>query len=110
MILSLSSHVLFVLGYPEQALARSREALSEARQSGPHSLAFALSYAVELHREIGDDNTARELTRRSRRLPLIEGFLFGRLRQPFCRAGRWSPRGEWRKESPQYARERCRLK
>jgi len=74
MILSLSSHVLFVLGYSDQALARSREALSEARQSGPHSLAFALSFAAELHREIGDEKTARELTEALASLAADRGF------------------------------------
>jgi DNA-binding winged helix-turn-helix (wHTH) protein/predicted ATPase len=39
--------VLWFLGYPDQALARSREALACAREAAiPYSLAFALNYAV----------------------------------------------------------------
>jgi predicted ATPase len=44
------SYVLWCLGYPEQGLERSRQALALARElSHPFSLAFALSYAALLH-------------------------------------------------------------
>jgi predicted ATPase len=40
---------LFVLGHADQALALCRDALAEARQLAPGSLAFALNYASYLH-------------------------------------------------------------
>ena len=40
---------LFVLGHADQALALCREALKEARELAPGSLAFALNYASYLH-------------------------------------------------------------
>ena len=52
-ILSLRSaeaYCLWFLGYPDQALARSREGLSRARELGhPFSLAFALCFAAHVH-------------------------------------------------------------
>jgi predicted ATPase len=48
--LSRASHVLWFLGYPDQALARSEEALTLAKRCGhPYSLAYALSFAAILH-------------------------------------------------------------
>ena len=43
------SHVLWHLGYPDQALARSREALANAGKEHPFGLAITLSYAAMLH-------------------------------------------------------------
>jgi class 3 adenylate cyclase/predicted ATPase len=41
---------LFILGYPEQAAARSEEALAWSRDlNHPHSLAYALSFTTMLH-------------------------------------------------------------
>jgi predicted ATPase len=46
-----AAHALWLLGYPDQALKRSREALSLAQElAHPHSLAFASYFAAELHR------------------------------------------------------------
>ena len=45
-----ASHVLWFLGYPDQALARTQEALALAEKRGhPYSLAYALNSAVILH-------------------------------------------------------------
>jgi len=45
-----AAHVLWMLGYPDQALQRSQEALTLAHElSHPFSLAFALNFAVRLH-------------------------------------------------------------
>jgi DNA-binding winged helix-turn-helix (wHTH) protein/predicted ATPase len=47
---SRTSHALWFLGYPDQALAKSQEALSLARElTLPHSLAYALSFAAGLN-------------------------------------------------------------
>jgi predicted ATPase/DNA-binding winged helix-turn-helix (wHTH) protein len=48
--LSHASHALWFLGYPDQALARSKEALVLAEKRGhPYSRAYALSFAAILH-------------------------------------------------------------
>jgi predicted ATPase len=75
MLLAHSSRDLFILGYPAQALARSREALSGARQLGPHSLAYALNLAAELHRYLGDERAAREATEALASLASERGFV-----------------------------------
>ena len=76
MLIAHSSLNLFVLGYPEQALARSREALLEAQESGPHAVAFALNAAAELHNHLGDKRAARESTEALASLASERGFLF----------------------------------
>ena len=48
--LSFASRTLWPLGYPDQALQRSQEALTLARElSHPFSLAFALFFAAWIH-------------------------------------------------------------
>jgi class 3 adenylate cyclase/tetratricopeptide (TPR) repeat protein len=75
MLLAHSSRDLFILGYPTQALARSREALLAAHQSGPHAVAFALNLAAELHLNLGDERAARESTEALASLASDRGFL-----------------------------------
>jgi class 3 adenylate cyclase/tetratricopeptide (TPR) repeat protein len=85
MLLAHSSRALFILGYPAQALTQSREALSEARQLGPHSLAFALNLAAEAHRYVGDETKARELTEALASLAGERGFLLWSAQAVFLR-------------------------
>ena len=63
----------------------SSEALSEASQSGPHSLAFALNLAVELHRYLGDERKARESTEALASLASERGFLLWSAQAVFLR-------------------------
>jgi class 3 adenylate cyclase/predicted ATPase len=59
-MLSFLSLTLGVLGFADQARARSRESLAEARElSHPISLAFALSVACRLHFVLKDPHTVR---------------------------------------------------
>jgi predicted ATPase/class 3 adenylate cyclase len=52
---------LWALGYPDQALQRSQEALTLAQElSHPHSLAFARCFAAELHQCRRDRQAAQE--------------------------------------------------
>jgi predicted ATPase/class 3 adenylate cyclase len=76
MLIAHSSRDLFILGYPAQALARSREALLEAQQSGPHAVAFALDQAAELNHCLGDQRAAWESTEALASLASERGFLF----------------------------------
>jgi predicted ATPase len=85
MLLAHSSRDLFILGYPAQALARSREALSGARQLGPHSLAFALNLAADVHRCVGDEPRARESTEALASLASERGFLLWSAQAVFLR-------------------------
>ena len=94
MLLAHSSRDLFILGYPAQALARSREALSEARKSGPHSLAFALNLAAELHRYLGDERTAHESTEALASLASERGFLLWSAQAVFLRGQALVAEGE----------------
>jgi adenylate cyclase len=60
--LSWLPHVLWHLGYPDQALTRSHELLRLARTlAHPFSLAFALDYAAMFHQFRGDRETASQL-------------------------------------------------
>ncbi|WP_247779614.1 AAA family ATPase [Bradyrhizobium sp. 170] len=59
-MLSFLSLTLGLLGFADQAQARSREAVAEARElSHPISLAFALSVACRLHFVLEDPRTVR---------------------------------------------------
>ena len=55
------SHVLLALGYPEQARARSREAVAYARElAHPNTMAQALSCGCFFHSLLRDRQAARE--------------------------------------------------
>ncbi|HEY1851808.1 MAG TPA: adenylate/guanylate cyclase domain-containing protein [Candidatus Binataceae bacterium] len=54
MILSISASVLALLGYIDQALRRSDEAVAAAGSSGPHSLIVAINSAAELRFRLRD--------------------------------------------------------
>jgi DNA-binding SARP family transcriptional activator/predicted ATPase len=59
--LAFSSWVLWPLGYPEQALAKSEAALALARQLGfPHTLAASLFFAAMVNRFRGERDLAQE--------------------------------------------------
>jgi predicted ATPase len=59
--LSYAARVLWLLGYPDQALKRSHEVLALAQQlSHPHSLVFALYCAGRVHQFRRDGQAAQE--------------------------------------------------
>jgi predicted ATPase len=59
--LSCAAEVLWLLGYPDQALTRSQEALRLAHELGhPFSLVYALSFATWLHLYRGERRIAQE--------------------------------------------------
>ena len=60
MSLSQVAFILWLLGYPNQALQRSQETLTLARElSHPFSLAYALGWAARIHRLRGDQHLSR---------------------------------------------------
>jgi class 3 adenylate cyclase/predicted ATPase len=56
-----TAQVLWLLGYPDQALRKSRDALAWARElSHPTSTANALSWAAALHQQCGDSRAVQQ--------------------------------------------------
>jgi predicted ATPase/DNA-binding SARP family transcriptional activator len=75
MTLSVMSWMLWALGYPEQALKRSREALALAQElSHPLSLALAQVYVGTLHAFCRDWQTVQELAEACVRLSTEQGL------------------------------------
>jgi predicted ATPase len=72
---------LWLLGYPDQGLARNDEAVTLVQQSAyPFSLSFALSFAAVFHQFRREVQTAQEYTEASIRVATAQGFPFWRAR------------------------------
>jgi len=70
-----AAQTLWLLGYPDQALRRSQEALSLARElSHPYSIAFALLWAARIHKFRGELEALRERTEEAMILVAEQGF------------------------------------
>ena len=75
MSLSQLAFVLWLLGYPDQALQRSQETLALARQlSHPFSLAYALGWAARIHRLRGEEHASQPLEEEWIALCTDQGF------------------------------------
>jgi predicted ATPase len=73
--LSYGSIVLWLLGYPEQAIARDREVLALAEKlSHPFSLAFALNFSARLHQCLRAGQAAQQRAEASIALSIEQGF------------------------------------
>ena len=71
------SHTLWHLGYPEQALTRSHEALVLAEEHAhPFSQAIALVYAVMLHQFCREQHTVHEYAEAALTLCTEQGFAY----------------------------------
>jgi predicted ATPase len=71
----IAARILWLLGYPDQALQRSREALSLGRDlSHPFSLAFALFWAALVHQFRGEREAVQEPTETAMILATEQGF------------------------------------
>jgi predicted ATPase len=67
--------VLWLLGYPEQGLARSQEAVTLAQQSAhPFSLSFVLSFAAVFHQFRREGRATQERAEAAMRLAMEQGF------------------------------------
>jgi DNA-binding winged helix-turn-helix (wHTH) protein/tetratricopeptide (TPR) repeat protein len=72
------TEILYLLGYPDQALRRSQEALALARElAHPFSLAAALGRAARIHRLRGAQHDAQALQEASLALSREQGFTQG---------------------------------
>jgi len=77
---------LWMLGYPDQALQKSREAITLAQElSHPHSLAFALCFAAELHQFLRETQAAQERAEAAITLSTEQGLPFWLARGVFER-------------------------
>jgi predicted ATPase len=75
--LSLAAWVLWMFGYPDQALKRVHEALTLAQElSHPYSLAFALCFAAQLHQYRREAQAAQERAEAAITLSTEQGFPF----------------------------------
>jgi DNA-binding winged helix-turn-helix (wHTH) protein/predicted ATPase len=75
MSLSQLAFVLWLLGYPDQALQQSRAALALARElSHPFSLVYALGWATRIHRFRGEQQASKQLEEEWVSLCTEQGF------------------------------------
>jgi len=71
-----AARVLWLLGYPDQALRRSEDALALARKlSHPTSLAHALFYAARLYQQGGDAQAVQARVEEGMLLAAEQGFV-----------------------------------
>ncbi len=74
---AMMSHTLWHLGYPDQALTRSHEALALAEEHAhPFSQAIALAYAIMLHQFRHEQHTVDEHTETALALCTEHGFAY----------------------------------
>ena len=72
---SFAAWTLWYLGYPDQGLARSQEAVTLAQQSAhPFSLGFALSFAAVFHQFRREVRATQERAEAAIRLATEQGF------------------------------------
>jgi hypothetical protein len=75
-------NVLFCLGFPDQALARSRAAIAEARKlAHPPSLAVSLAVGARLLALLGDDTALDERAGQLVEVATEQGFRMWRCRE-----------------------------
>lgn len=78
--LSYVAFALWMLGYPDQAIRKSQEALIRARElSHPFSLAFALHWAAVLHLNLREARTTQEQAEMLIALSTEQGFSLWRV-------------------------------
>ncbi len=76
-LLSHGCCILWHLGYPDQALKRSREAIALGEeQAHPFSLAFALCYSAMMHQYRREPQAVTELADAAIKLSTEQGFVF----------------------------------
>src|SRR5262249_56295831 len=75
--LSYVAHVLWFLGYPDQALEKGQEAVALAHGlSHPFSLAIALDYSAMLHQFRGEEQAGEQRANEAAELGRSYGFAY----------------------------------
>jgi predicted ATPase/class 3 adenylate cyclase len=93
--LSFAAAALWHLGYPEQALKRSHEALTLAQKlSHPYSMAFALGRSAVLHQLRREGQAAQERAEATITLSTEQGFTLWLAAGNICRGWALAEQGE----------------
>ena len=91
---------LWYLGYPDQGLARSQEAVTLAQQSAhPFSLSFALGFAAVFHQFRREGHAAQERAEAAIRLATEQGFPLWRAMSSILHGWALAQQGQARKGS-----------
>src|SRR5262249_14990227 len=73
-----AARALWLLGYPDQGLARSQEAVTLAQQSAhPYSLSYALSLAAMFHQYRREWQTVQQCAAAAISFAQDQGFCYG---------------------------------
>ena len=92
---NVASASLCYLGYPDQALRRSQEALTLAHElSHPFSLGHALLFAAKLHLHRREGQLAQQRAEAGRTLAIEQGFAFWLAGGTFFRGGALADQGQ----------------
>jgi predicted ATPase len=79
-----AAEVLWLLGYPDHALRRSKDSLALARElSHPSTMSFALSWAAWFHQYRGERLAVRARVEEGMTLAMDQGFSSRRVHAPF---------------------------
>jgi class 3 adenylate cyclase/predicted ATPase len=79
-----AAEVLWLLGYPDHALRRSKDSLALARElSHPSTMSFALSWAAWFHQYRGERRAVQARVEEGMRLATDQGFSSRRVQAPF---------------------------
>jgi class 3 adenylate cyclase/predicted ATPase len=91
-----SAEVLWLLGYPDQALRKSHVSLELARElSHPATMSFALAFAAWFHQYRGEQKTVQERMGDGIRLATEMGFALGRANVRFLEGWLVAEGGQW---------------
>jgi class 3 adenylate cyclase/predicted ATPase len=92
-----AARALWCLGYPEQGLARSQEALTLAQQRAhPYSLSFALGAAAMFHQFRREERATQERSEAAMRLAQEQGFPHWRAQSAILRGWTLAHQGQAR--------------
>ena len=102
---SFAAMALWFLGYPDQALQRSREALTLAQElSHPYSLAVALDWTAWLHQYRREGQRTQERAEAAIVLSTEQGFPFWLAKGTILRGWALAEQGQGKKALPRCTR------
>ncbi len=91
-----SAEVLWLLGYPDQALQKSHDSLELARElSHSATMSFALAFAAWFHQYRGERQAVQERMEEGIRLATEQGFALGRANVRFLEGWLLAENGQW---------------
>jgi predicted ATPase/class 3 adenylate cyclase len=91
-----SAEVLWLLGYPDQALQKSYDSLELARElAHPATVSFALAFAAWFHQDRGERQAVEERVEEGIRLATEKGFALGRANVRFLEGWLVAEGGQW---------------